>query len=182
MKLLKDQSLINLRKRTPALFITRAAIIAAMYAAVTYAVQPIAFAAIQFRISEVLTVLPFFMPEAIFGLFVGCVISNLISPHFVLLDIVVGGGATLIAAYLSYRCHNKWLVPLPPVLLNAVGVGFVISVSATGTQNFWLFYAWNALTVGISQAVICYGLGLPFMILLQRIFPARRDGQQKEKI
>ena len=176
MKFLDDKSLINLKKRTPVLYITRAAIIAAMYVAITYAVQPIAFSAIQFRLSEVLTVLPFFMPEAIPGLFVGCVVSNLLSPHFVLLDIVIGGGATLVAAYLSYRCKNKWLVPLLPVLLNAVGVGLVISISATDTQNFWLFYAWNALTVGISQAVVCYGLGLPFIILLQKTLLSKRVG------
>lgn len=171
MKFFKTKDFLNTKKRNPALYIARAAIIAAMYAAVTYAVHPISFSAIQFRLSEVLTVLPFFMPEAIVGLFVGCVVSNLISPYFVLLDVVIGGGATLIAAYLSYRCKNKWLVPLPPVVVNAAAVAFIISVSSTGTQSFWGIYAWNFISVGISQALVCYGLGLPLMILLGRIFP-----------
>lgn len=177
MKFLKNKSLVNIKKRTPVLYITRAAIIAAMYAAVTYAVQPIAFSAVQFRLSEVLTVLPFLIPEAIPGLFIGCVVSNLLSPHFVILDVVIGGGATLLAAYLSYRCKNKWLVPLPPVLLNALGVGFVISISSSGTESFWLLYGWNFITVGISQAVICYGLGLPFLLLMERVFTSRTGAQ-----
>lgn len=173
MRFFYTNELINTKKRTPTLYIARAAIIAAMYAAITYAVQPISFSAVQFRLSEVLTVLPFFLPEAIIGLFAGCVLSNLISPHFVVLDVIIGGGATLLAAYLSSRCKSKWLVPLPPVLVNAVAVSFVISISSGGTESFWVLYGWNLISVGVSQALVCYGLGIPFLVLLGRIFAAK---------
>lgn len=171
---LKESPFVNQKKRTPVLFIARAAIVAALYTVVTYAIQSVAFGAIQFRVSEALTVLPFFMPEAIFGLFAGCVLANLFSPHFVLLDVLFGGGATLIAAYLSYKCKSKWLVPLPPVLLNAVGVGFVIALSSADTQGFWAMFAISALQVGISEAVVCFGLGIPLIMLLEKIFPKRQ--------
>ncbi len=171
---------INTKKRTPALYMARAAVIAAMYAALTYIVQPLAFAAVQFRLSEALTVLPFFLPEAISGLFVGCVISNLLSPHFVLLDVIFGGGATLLAAYLTSRCKNKWLAPLPPVIINAIVISFVISVSASGSDSFAALYFLNFLYILLSQFAVCYGLGIPLIIVLGKFLPAKTNKNNKK--
>ena len=85
----------------PTKFITRTAVIAALYAALTLIVYPIAFGNIQARISEALCILPLFMPEAIPGLTLGCLIANLFSPNGVL-DVAVGTGATLLATLATY--------------------------------------------------------------------------------
>ena len=117
------------------------------------------FGPIQFRFSEALCVTPFLFPEAVGGLFVGCLIANLLSPYGVL-DIVVGSAATLLAALLTARCQKKWLAPLPPVIANTVLIGLVLAYEQAGTSAaFWPTYAFNALTVGLGEAVACYGLG-----------------------
>lgn len=149
--------------------LTKAAIIAAVYATLTLMVYPIAFGGIQFRVSEALTILPLIMPEAILGLFVGCIISNLLSPNIVILDVIFGSLATLIAAYLTYRMSNKWLAPLPPVVINAVVIGAVITFSMAEGTSFGVAYAVNALSVGIGQFVVCYGLGLPLLHVMKKL-------------
>jgi len=145
------------------------AVIAALYAALTLMVYPIAFGSVQFRVSEALTILPFFMPEAIIGLFVGCIISNLLSPNIVLLDVVFGSLATLLAAYLTYRMPKKWLAPLPPVIVNAVVIGAVITVSMSAGSSFAVVFLMNSLSVGFGQLVVCYGVGLPLMLVMDKM-------------
>ena len=145
------------------------AVIAALYTALTLLVYPIAFGSVQFRISEVLTILPFFMPEAIVGLFVGCIISNLLSPNIVVLDVVFGSLATLLAAYLTYRMPKKWLAPLPPVIVNAVVIGAVITVSMSAGSSFAVVFLMNSLSVGFGQLVVCYGVGLPLMLVMDKM-------------
>ena len=98
--------------------LTCAAIVGAAYAVLSI------FGPIQCRFSEALCVLPFLLPETAWGLGVGCLIANLLSPYGVL-DIVVGSAATLLAALLTARCKKKWLAPLPPVLANILHVGQV---------------------------------------------------------
>ena len=71
-----------------------AAVIGAAYAALTMALAPISYGPIQMRVSEVLCVLPFFFPSATWGLFIGCMIANLISAAGVW-DVVFGSLATL---------------------------------------------------------------------------------------
>ena len=92
--------------------LTTAAIIAAAYAALTLLLAPISYGAVQVRVSEALTVLPFFTPAAVPGLFVGCLVANLIAGVNPV-DFVVGSGATLLAALLSYLLgrRSRWLVP-----------------------------------------------------------------------
>lgn len=103
--------------------LTQAAIIAALYAALTIVIMPASYGVMQFRVSEALTVLPAFTPAAIPGLFIGCMVANLVSPVGVV-DVVIGSTATLIAAVASYKLRDhKLLVPLPPVITNAVMVG-----------------------------------------------------------
>ena len=105
-----------------------AAIIAALYTVMSLmsSVFGLTYGAIQCRFSEALTVLPFFLPEAIPGLFVGCLVTNLMSTVGPL-DIILGSMATLLAALWTAKMPNKWLAPLPPVICNAVIIGAMIA-------------------------------------------------------
>lgn len=157
-------------------YLTRSAIVAALYAAVTLVIYPFSFGYLQIRISEALTILPFFMPEAVLGLFIGCIISNFFSPNIVILDVIFGSLATLLAALLTNLCSRlgkagRWVAPLPPVLINAVVIGLVIALSMTqsGEGSFYTIFLFNALTVGAGQLVACYGLGIPLSFILDKI-------------
>lgn len=152
------------------LFWVQAAIIGSLYAAITLLVAPISFGynIFQFRVSEALTVLPAFTPAAIPGLFVGCIISNLIG-GFGIIDIVFGSMTTLLAAFISYKVRNvKILVPLPPVILNALIVGsylyFLYFKSEFTNVTVWASIAW----VGLGQLLACYGLGYPLILVLKK--------------
>jgi uncharacterized membrane protein len=108
-------------------FLIRAAVIAALYAAVTLLLAPISYGPLQFRVSEALTLLPMLTPAAIPGLFVGCLAANLLGGATAL-DIVFGSLATLGAAILTRRLREKPLIAaLPPVLVNAFVVGAVLA-------------------------------------------------------
>ncbi|MDD3334373.1 MAG: QueT transporter family protein [Eubacteriales bacterium] len=134
------------------------AMIAALYLALTLIFQAISFGAVQFRISEALTLLPVLFPQAVPGLAVGCLLSNLLAganPY----DIVFGTLATLMAALLSRRLRsNPWLAALPPVICNGVIVGLVLTY-AYGIDVLWM----NMLTVALGEAVVCYVLGVPLV-------------------
>ena len=150
-------------------FLVRAAAVAAIYVALTYlaGLMNLAYGPVQFRFSEALTVLPFLLPEAVPGLFIGCVVSNLISPYGAL-DLVVGSLATLLAAFWTGKCRNRYLAPLPPVICNAVLVGAMIAWYEVGSSAlFPPAFAYNALTVGAGEAAVCYLLGLPLVRVLE---------------
>lgn len=142
------------------------AIIAAAYAAITLLFIPWSYGLMQVRISEALTVLPFIFPAAVPGLFVGCIITNLVAGYGIL-DIIIGSAATLIAAFVTSKIKNKWLAPLPAVITNAVMVGAMLSYVLMGTSDaapFWLC----ALQVGVGELIACYGLGLPLLLVLSK--------------
>ena len=80
--------------------IALAAVTAALYAGLTMALAPISFGVVQFRVAEALTLLPFIMPEAVPGLFVGCLLANFLG-GFGIIDVVFGSAATLAAACLT---------------------------------------------------------------------------------
>ncbi len=142
--------------------LTRAAAIAALYAAITLLLQPISFGPMQLRVSEAMTLLPCLWPESIAGLFVGCFLSNLIGGYGIM-DAVIGGGATLIAAFLTYWLRKKrWLAPLPPVLINMVAIGILLHVVAKAPLLMTVFY------IGAGQALACYGLGIPMLTVLRK--------------
>lgn len=151
-------------------------VIAAVYAVLSLfsSVFGIAYGPIQCRFSEALTVLPFFFPEAVPGLFIGCVVTNLMSTVGPL-DLIFGSLATLLAALWTRRMPSKWLAPLPPVVCNAVIVGAMIAWYEVGfTEAFWGMFAFNALTVGIGEAIACYVLGLLLLQVISRT-PALRN-------
>ena len=129
------------------------------------AFQPISYGAVQFRISEALTLLPVLFPQAVPGLTLGCLISNLFNPMgATVYDVVFGTLATLIAAVITWRMRASiWVRALPPVLCNAIIVGLVLTY-AYGIDMLWM----NMLTVGLGEAVVCYVLGVPMIKLLSR--------------
>lgn len=139
-------------------FIVQGAMIAAIYVVLTYFISAfnLASGAIQVRISEALCVLPAFTPAAIPGLFIGCLLSNLITGCMPL-DVVFGSLATLIGAAGSYALRkHKWLVPIPPIVANTIIVPFVLAYvyELEGGVPYFM------LTVGIGEILSCYVLGM----------------------
>jgi uncharacterized membrane protein len=146
--------------------LTTSAMISAVYLALTLIFYLTSFLPYQIRFAEALTVLPYFTPLAIPGLFVGCVIANIIGGNGIW-DIVVGSLATLIAAYLTYKISynkpkRKLLAPLPPVIINAVIVGSMLSIL------YELPPFVTMLSVGGGQVVACYLLGYPLMLIIEK--------------
>ena len=150
-----------MRKKTR--FLAQGAMIAALYAGLTYMqnflIPGSATWAIQFRASEALCVLALFTPAAIPGLTVGCVLFNLTFAGALPLDVPLGGLATLLAAAGMYSLRNvkikgyPLLAMLLPALTNAFLVGWELSVYIGG--GFWL----NALYVAIGEAAVLLTLG-----------------------
>ena len=144
--------------------IVQAAVIAAVYASLTLLIKPFAYGPIQFRISEALTVLPAVLPASIPGVFVGCVLANFLG-GFGIVDIVLGSIATLLAGLSTWLLRKRtFLLPLPPVLFNGIIVGTYVWFLYDNT------YPWplTMLFIAVSEAVICYGLGLPLLALVRK--------------
>lgn len=136
-------------------------IIASLYVALTLLFAPISFSQIQFRISETLTLLPVLSTSSVPGLFIGCLLANLITGQ-PWQDVVFGSLASLLAAWLTRRYRDKlWLAALMPVVVNALVIGLML----------WLVYGLHPyisiLTVGAGQAAVCYLLGVPLVKLMQ---------------
>lgn len=152
--------------------LTRAALIGALYFLLTLIFQPISFGPVQFRISEALTLLPVLLPEAVPGLFVGCLISNLLGGG-IWYDVVLGSIATLLAGILARRFRSRPLLAAAmPVLFNGLIVGPVVYlayVRAPGEAINWLLMYSSIGTVALGEAVVCYVLGLPLLKILNRL-------------
>ena len=148
------------------LFIAQAAIIAAMYVALTLVANAFGLASgvIQIRISEALTILPFFTPAAIPGLLVGCLISNIIT-GCALWDIIFGSAATLLGAVFTYLLRKyKWLAPLPPIFFNALIVPFVLRYTYGVEDGLPYLMA----TVGIGEIISAGVLGMILLFSLNK--------------
>ena len=146
-------------------FLAQVGIVAGLYAGLTIAFHPFSYGPLQVRISEALTVLPFLLPAAIPGLALGCAIANLFGP-FGLIDVVVGSSLTLVAALLTARMPRPWLAPLPPILVNAVGLSFYLPTMAGLPVIGGIPYLSTFLAVGIGQTVACYLIGYPLLLVL----------------
>lgn len=143
-------------------------IIAGIYAALTLLLPIPQYGGVQFRLAEAMTVLPFLVPSSIPGLAVGCFLANLLGSP-IPLDWLAGTMATLLAALWTARTRHRYLAPLPPVVCNAVIVGAEIAWFMTqGGEAFWPAFGLNALTVGLGEAVVCFGLGLPLLRWMER--------------
>lgn len=145
-------------------FWVQAAVIGGVYAVLTVVLAPISYGPMQIRISELLTVLPYFTPAAIPGLFAGCLVSNMLSPYGII-DLVCGSLASLVAALGSYALR-RWpiLVPLPPVISNGAIVGAMLYYAYGVNIGLLACMLWVAL----GELIACYILGYPFLKYMQR--------------
>lgn len=145
-------------KTTRVRFMTQAAMIAAIYVVLTIFISAfhLASGAIQIRISEALTILPAFTPAAIPGLFLGCLISNLITGAM-LPDIIFGSLATLLGALGTYFLRKyKWAIPIPPILANVLIIPWILSY----VYGFPGSIPYFMLTVGVGEIISCGVLGM----------------------
>ena len=144
-------------KNKKVLLLVQAAMIGAIYVVLTLLFQPFSFGQIQVRIAEALTILPVFTPAAIPGLFVGCLIGNILGGS-ILPDIIFGSLATLIGAIFTYvlRKQNKYLAPLPPMIANTLIVPFILYYA----YGINLPIPFMMMTVGIGEIISCGVLGM----------------------
>lgn len=142
-------------------FITRSALVAAIYFALATALKPVSFGPVQFRLSEALVLLPVFMPESIIGVTLGCFISNFYSTMY---DVIFGTIATGVAAVLTFLLRKtKFLYVFPPLILNAILVPLIWVVDGSDTAyflNFGLILASEVIVVAI--------IGWPLTIALKK--------------
>ena len=135
--------------------------VAALYAVLTVALSPISYGPVQLRVSEALTLLPWYRPEAVLGLFAGCVVANFFGGYG-LVDMIAGSCATLIAALLTRKAKNIWLAALYPVLSNMFIIGAMLHILIDVPLVMTCIY------VGLGEACACYLLGVPLMKTLER--------------
>jgi len=149
-------------KNSKVVIITQAAMIAAIYIVLVYVFDSISFGPIQFRIAECLTILPFFTVSAIPGLFIGCMLANILGGA-ILADVIFGSIATLIGALGTFVLGNKlknkcpmWIATLPPIIANTLIVPWVLKFGYGMPEAI----PYMMLTVGIGEIIICAGGGL----------------------
>ena len=158
-------------KNKSTLFLVQAAMIGAIYVVLTVAFAPISFGEVQIRFAEALTILPFFTPAAVPGLFVGCLIANILGGA-ILPDIIFGSLATLIGAVGTYllRKQSKYLAPVPPIVANMLIVPFVLRYGYGVNLPIPLMM----LTVGAGEVISAGVIGLTLLNVLyknrQKIF------------
>lgn len=146
---------INIRK------LVIIAITAAIYAVATVSIAPLSYGAVQFRFSEVMTLLAFIDPVYIPGLILGCAISNLYSPLGIL-DVVVGTTATLIAVYMMRKTKNLFIATLWPTITN----GLIVGAELYFALNLPFFE--SALYVALGEFVVVTCIGYPLFRLIMK--------------
>ena len=145
-------------------YISQVGIIAGLYAALTVVLAPISYGPIQLRVSEALTVLPYLTPAAVPGLFIGCLVANIFG-GLGIYDVVGGSLLTLLAAFLTYllaRTRRPILAPLPPVLVNSLGVSLYLHLL------FQLPYWLTVIYIGVGEIATCFVLGYPLLLIILR--------------
>jgi uncharacterized membrane protein len=152
-------------KRTATKRLAVIGLIAALYVVLTLPFGQIAFGPIQFRLAELLTLLPFFSPWAIAGVTLGCLLSNLL--FSTLWDALFGTLATLIAAYFTYKSRHLLIAPLWPILFNGLIIGTMLTFMMVGSFQ-WLPWLVMVGEVAASETVVCYLLGIPFMQVFKK--------------
>lgn len=165
------------------LFLVQAALIAALYVVLTDLANRLGLAsqAIQIRFSEALTILPLFTPAAIPGLYIGCILANLLTGA-VIWDIVFGSLATLLGAVGTYAVgklsfkSKKWLAPLPPIIANTLIIPWILSLAYQLEGSIPYFM----LTIGAGELISCGVLGMLLLLALEKharyIFQMNQDG------
>jgi uncharacterized membrane protein len=125
----------------------------------------------QVRVSEALTVLPYLTPAAIPGLFIGCVVANVYG-GLGIYDIAGGSLCTLIAAFLTHlvaRTRKPILAPLPPVVINSLGVSLYLHVLFH--LPFWITVAY----IAFGEIVACFVLGYNLLFYHLEMKKTRQD-------
>ena len=152
-------------KNKSAAYLAKAAMIAAIYVVLTYVFAPISFGEVQVRIAEALTILPLFTPAAIPGLFVGCLLGNILGGA-ALPDIIFGSIATLIGAFGTYllRRRKPVLGTLPPILSNTIIVPFILRYAYGILLPIPLMMA----SVGAGEVLSCGVLGMILYVILNK--------------
>ena len=146
-------------------FLTQAAMIAAIYVVLKFVANAFGLAnyAVQVRFSEALTILPIFTPAGIPGLFIGCLISNILT-GCAIPDIIFGSLATLIGAFGTRALKsNRFLAVLPPIAANAIIVPLILKY-AYGLEPLWFSF----LTVTAGEIISCGVLGLLLAFALNK--------------
>ena len=135
--------------------VAHAAMIAAVYVVLTMLFAPFSFRAIQVRVAEAITILPLFTPAAIHGLFVGCILANILGGA-IIWDVIFGSLATLIGAVVGRMLRkNRWLVPIPAIAANTVIVPLVLRYGYGENLPILLM----AVYVAAGEIISCYVLG-----------------------
>ena len=148
-----------MQKRT--LYLCQAAVIAALYVVLTFLANMLGLASgvIQIRLSEMLCLLPIFLPAAIPGVTIGCLLANLLTGA-VWLDILIGPIATLLGALGTYALRkHRLLAAIPPILSNALIIPFVLAYGYGMEEAIW----WMMITVGIGEILSVGVLGMIFI-------------------
>jgi uncharacterized membrane protein len=185
----EDQRLLPVQSRTS--FLAQTGLIAAVYATLTLIVIQfmgyLSWSLVQLRLSEALTVLPLFFPAAVPGLTLGCFIANLFNMGATgplgWFDVVFGPLATLMGAFWTYRFRatpkramlgpiifNALIVPAYlPVILRGLGLYAIPFTSIHLEGSFIAMYLFGVVCVGVGQAAVVYGIGMPLTTVLRRV-------------
>ncbi len=153
-------------KNKNTLYLTQSALIAALYVVLTLLINSVGLAsgAIQIRISEALTILPIFTSAAVPGLFIGCLLSNILTDGMPL-DVIFGALATLFGALgTRFLRKRKWLAPLPPIIANTLIVPFILQYVYKLEDALWFLF----LTVGIGEIISAGVLGMLLYFALNK--------------
>ncbi len=139
------------------------ALVAALYVVLTMPFGVITTSSgFQFRPAEALTILPALMPYTVYGLTIGCAISNLVSA-FGIADIILGSLTTLVAAFLTSKIKNPFVAAIPPVVLNAAFLPLIWMIAASDIA-YWV----NAGSLLLTQGVVIFGLGIPLYYIFKK--------------
>lgn len=156
-----------MKNKMSAKMLAQGAMIAAVYVVLTFLFEPISFGktnSVQFRISEILTIMPAFTPAAVPGLFVGCLIGNIMGGGAVI-DIILGSLTTLLAAFGTYLLRSKRILAvLPPIVLNGLIVGSYLPFVYGIPTPVWL----SMVCVAVGEVVTCGAGGLLLGLVLDK--------------
>jgi uncharacterized membrane protein len=155
------------------------AMIAALYTAVSLALAPITYGSIQVRVAEALTLLPIIYPPAIWGVTLGCALTNLVGAMMGInvlgfMDVFVGTFATFLAAVCTYKLRKIEFKGLPllaasmPVLFNAVIIGFELAFVYFPLESMMFGFMISAIEVGLGELVSCFVFGIPLIKILNK--------------
>lgn len=150
-----------IRKNLSTKDLARGAVVAAMYAVLTMTLP--AYGALQFRLSEILTLLAYFDPFYIWPLTIGCAISNIASP-FGIIDVIFGSLASFLALSCMSRTKNIYLASIWPAVFSFI-IGLEIMFLSTEPVNFFLVTG----QIMLSELVIITLIGVPVMKFLSKI-------------